>query len=289
MAKKQTESQRVLAAKKKAQAKQRTMDRIAAAQKRQEMGTKTAAKRARKQYSEPYDPDKAPKWNGKTQNDPSKRRLADKPICGAQRAKRYAEDPDNPGVCCLMAGWGTEHPGIGHCKWHGGNSPNGIKHAKQQEALDELAEFKLEQIRTFGHDVDIDPVTALTQEVRRGAGVVKYLAEKVADLPESELFTQTVHGMITNPLIGLYQHERGMLVQAAKIALAAGVAERQVKLAEDQGRLMATLIMAVLLDKELQLTPQQKHDAKAVVRKHLMTMDVIDVSESAAEAAALTA
>ena len=38
-------------------------------------------------------------------------------LCGAQRRQR-------DGTCQHEAGWGTDHPGIGACKFHGGSTPN---------------------------------------------------------------------------------------------------------------------------------------------------------------------
>jgi len=39
------------------------------------------------------------------------------PICGAKRHQQ-------PGVCRQPAGWGTDHPGVGKCKLHGGSTRN---------------------------------------------------------------------------------------------------------------------------------------------------------------------
>ena len=36
--------------------------------------------------------------------------------------------------CTLVRGWRTDHPGSGNCRWHGGNSPNGKKHAATERA-----------------------------------------------------------------------------------------------------------------------------------------------------------
>ena len=33
--------------------------------------------------------------------------------------------------CGHQSGWGTDHPGFGQCKLHGGSTTNGKKHAKQ--------------------------------------------------------------------------------------------------------------------------------------------------------------
>lgn len=48
-------------------------------------------------------------------------------ICGAKTKGR--------GTPCTQAkGWRTDHPGSGNCRWHGGGSPNGKKHAATERA-----------------------------------------------------------------------------------------------------------------------------------------------------------
>ena len=42
---------------------------------------------------------------------------------------------DGSGYCRHEAGWGTDHPGMGRCKFHGGASPSGEK-----AVLDNLGE-----------------------------------------------------------------------------------------------------------------------------------------------------
>jgi hypothetical protein len=65
-------------------------------------------------------------------------------LCG--RNKRQGE-----GTCTQPAGWGTYHPGVGACKFHGGNLPT--KHGRysgiKREALRELIEH---------HEADPDPL-----------------------------------------------------------------------------------------------------------------------------------
>ena len=46
--------------------------------------------------------------------------------CGAKKHR-------SPKTCDLPAGWGTDHPGTGRCKLHGGNNP--IKHGRYSTVL----------------------------------------------------------------------------------------------------------------------------------------------------------
>ena len=63
------------------------------------------------------------------------------PICGAQ--KRQGE-----GVCTRPAGWGTDHPGEGRCKLHGGKNP--IRHGR-------YSTVKRERIRELIEQYEADP------------------------------------------------------------------------------------------------------------------------------------
>lgn len=61
----------------------------------------------------------------------------------------------------------------------------------------------------------------------------------------------------------LYREERGHLARVAKMCIDAGVASRLVSLAEDQGRILATAIRAVL--NALNLSPQQAQAVPQIV------------------------
>lgn len=180
--------------------------------------------------------------------------------CGARKR-------DGSGTCQLAAGMGTDHVGFGKCKFHGGNSPA----LKKAAAKEEVAE----RMRGIGQEGrDITPGIALLEEVRRSAGIVDWLNgvigswETQTDEERRQLFMQLgEQGFQKSTWIKLYQDERKHLAQVAKMALDAGVAERQVRLAEEQGQLIAFVIRSVLDD--LKLTPEQRAVSAGVVRKHL--------------------
>lgn len=94
------------------------------------------------------------------------------------------------------------------------------------------------QIHTFGSAVEIDPGHALLQEVHRSAGHVAWLNVQLEQSSPSCL--------ADNALVGLYRKEREHLVRTCKAALDVGIAEREVRFAEDQGRFIATVLLAAL-------------------------------------------
>lgn len=70
-------------------------------------------------------------------------------------------------------------------------------------------------------------------------------------------------------LAELEAKERDRCAGFATKAIAAGLAERQVRLAEKQGQMIADVLRAVLGDPELGLSAEQRAAAPATIRRHL--------------------
>lgn len=205
-------------------------------------------------------------------------------LCGAHRAKQ----PE--GVLCRRpAGWGTEHAGVGRCKWHGGNTGSHVKAAAVEIAKRECNLLGLPV-------VDINPADALLGEVKRTWRNIVALEALLAEVPthpapdkmvppgessdghaywergEPGLYGRTYHvsGIPTgeaklNILLVWLNDERKHLVVATTAALRAGIDERQVRLAEQQGEQMAEILRGVLTDLGVLNHPE----AATVVRRHL--------------------
>lgn len=193
-----------------------------------------------------------------------------KPACGGH-AKAWRDYK----CCALPAGWGTDHHGFGLCRFHGGNTPNGKREAQ--------ALMTVEAVATYGSPIDTTPEQALLAEVHRTAGHVAWLRTKVGELADDDLVwgrtkvedvgaseftgTNTTEAAAVNVWLDLYQRERKHLVDVCKTAIAAGIAERQVRLAEAQGQLMATAIEAIL--DGLGLSDEQRKRVPDLVDRHL--------------------
>jgi hypothetical protein len=184
-------------------------------------------------------------------------RVGKGPICGANRSGRSSA---GPGICCRPAGWGTDHVGYGHCRWHGGNTPGQVKAAEKEAALVAAREATA----IFGLPIDRDPHEALLDLVHKTSGHVEWLANFISDLDTPSKLTQ-----MTEMGVEIYQTERKMLSDFAKAAIAAGVAERKVFLAEQQGRLFASVIQMFLLDDQMKFTPEQAAFAPKAMRRAL--------------------
>lgn len=133
--------------------------------------------------------------------------------------------------------------------------------------------------------LEVDPHTALLEELERTAGHVAWLRLKVDKIAQADGEDALVgpvgqsgpseSGGVHHPSIEpsvwlkLYQAERKHLMDIAKACIAAGIEERRVKLAEQQGELMAKVIQGILKD----LGVADKPETPKIVRKHLTLLE----------------
>jgi hypothetical protein len=136
---------------------------------------------------------------------------------------------------------------------HGGSTPNHVVAARTEQARRDVV--------TYGLPLDVDPATALLQEVHRTAGHVAWLGAKVAELEAEDLVwgttqqvdrgstefggTDTTQAAKVSIWLQLYQAERKHLAAVARSAIDAGCNERLVRLAEQQGAQLAEVIRRV--------------------------------------------
>jgi len=190
--------------------------------------------------------------------------------CGAQKRDGTGE------TCKLRAGHGTDHPGVGRCRRHGGNTDS-----HRAAAREEIAE---RAVVTYGLPVEIDARAALEQELWRTAGHVAWLQALIQSQGTDDLKQYAPAGTYKSAVDGedralvwerpsiwldLYHRERKHLRSVAKDCAAVGVEERRVRLAELLGGQIAGIIGAVLRDLDVFDDPR----APDVVRKHLAVIE----------------
>lgn len=168
------------------------------------------------------------------------------------------------------------------CVKHGG------KAGQVRAAADRrIAETQLESaVKTYGLPFDVSPTDALLDEVKWTAGHVRWLRDRIHELETEALSwgkrsevdkqsgenpgTDTTHAATAPVLLDLYQRERKHLLDVCRAAIAAGIEERRVRLAESQGALLADVIRRILAD--LGLTPDQQARVAEVVPRHLRSV-----------------
>ncbi|MDP9820405.1 hypothetical protein J2S59_000214 [Nocardioides massiliensis] len=145
------------------------------------------------------------------------------------------------------------------CRMHGGSSPRALAAAEARRT----ERRALLAVEAFGLPREVDPHTALLEELHRCAGAVQWLGAIVADMDRSEVAwgrVKETHGTqlekgtdngVTyqagpNAFVALWQSERDRLVKVAKTCLDAGIEERRVRLAESAGQQLAAVLRNVL-------------------------------------------
>lgn len=198
----------------------------------------------------------------------------------------HVDDYDEDGVYLGRRHCGNvARRGQTKCRMHGGSSPNALAAAGRRLA----AEGARRALATYGSPIEVDPLNALLGELYRTAGHVAWLGALIADLDHEETGQPRVSGDGDSSSSGrsglkqyttdkgltwekpsvwvdLYQSERTHLARVAKDCLQVGIEERRVRLAEDQGRLVADVIRRIVT--ALGLDPAAP-EVREVVRREL--------------------
>jgi len=170
------------------------------------------------------------------------------------------------GYCGKGAGQGTDHVGIGRCSLHGGSTPLHVKGAEMEQARRQEAELR-EVVNSLALPVEVDPLDALLEELARTNGMVHWLSLKVSSLQE-----QREDGLQGSEMIGpvggasggipewkpsvwiaMWEAERAHLAKVAKLCLDAGIDEKRIRLAEQQGQMIVSVIQAFAVKMGLDL------------------------------------
>lgn len=197
-----------------------------------------------------------------------------------------ANNKQGSGTCKKTAGWGTDHPGSGHCRLHGGNSPGGIMYAARDQMLQQTA-------GGFSGEIDMEPHEGLLYCVRKAAQHVAYSESQCAQLrSEQEMIAivdtaektyMTDNGEVTyherrekslaelNAWVRVNMEALDRLARFSKMAIDAGVEERKVALAERMGLELSDVLSRIL--QRLGLTDRQRAIAPEIVREELEVLE----------------
>lgn len=173
------------------------------------------------------------------------------------------------------------------CRSHGGRAPQNLKAAELRMAEERARTL----VETYGRKIETTATEALLEEVQWTAGHVAWLRERVQEIETVEdAGVDAENGLVwgtirrksggedrgvteeatPNVWLRLYQQERTHLVKVCSEAIRAGIEERRVRLAEQQGSLVAQVIRAILGD--LELSPEQQARVPEVVPRHLRAL-----------------
>lgn len=168
------------------------------------------------------------------------------PLCGANKTDGSGD------TCKHEAGWGTDHPGYGPCRKHGGATPNHRKAASRAQVA--------EVVESLSIPVDTTPEDALLSEVRHVAGDVAFLRQQVVELGGNltqQVKTQGGGGYEAPDVwVDMYWQAHDRLVKVTTAAIKAGVEERKVRVAEREMDAVAQAIDATLRELGVDVTPE---------------------------------
>lgn len=133
---------------------------------------------------------------------------------------------------------------------HGGKTPSALRNAAQRREQRQA----ILAAEAFGLPREVDPHTALLEELYRTAGAVEWLSAVVADLERDAITwgmtrekeggedAGTTHEAKVSVWVQLWQAERKHLVDVGKACVGAGIEERRVRLAEQAGAVLAGVL-----------------------------------------------
>lgn len=175
------------------------------------------------------------------------------------------------------------------CRMHGGMAPQ-VKRKARERLEDAQARITLAKaMKEFSLEGAANPGMVLLQELTHAWRTASWLRAKVADLPEqdaagvmktSEKYDEEtgawtyIYMAGVNVWVRLYAEWTDRAAKMAKMALDAGIAERQIKIMEQQASLFASAMYGIL--KELGVDTGAD-DTLAVVRRHMMELETVEV------------
>jgi methylphosphotriester-DNA--protein-cysteine methyltransferase len=135
------------------------------------------------------------------------------PLCLAKKK--------NGTLCRAFAGQGTDHLGIGRCKYHGGATSSHKKHARAVEIQ--------RQMIVLSEPSDTDPLNSLLELHSRAAGQVSYAFQRIKDMTPDDF--ASAEGQM---FLKMYTDERERLARIAEVCARAGIEDKLLKIQERQ-------------------------------------------------------
>ncbi len=184
--------------------------------------------------------------------------------------------------CCMPAGWGTEHVGYGSCRKHAGNTESHQVAAGRERVAELMMHDPI-----LGTPKAIDPHTAISDELARTAAHVEWYRMRIIELGvdpaevadpnynqellgERVLSQFTERGIMPSVWLESYRAERSHLVRVCKEAVSMGVQEREVRMMEQQARIMVVVFQNVTMSKDLALDSRQLSIIPDLLRTELL-------------------
>lgn len=196
----------------------------------------------------------------------------DQTICGVM----LTSGPRRGELCPRPAGTNTQHPGVGRCRQHGGDTPDGLREGAWAMA------------HAFARALDVTPWEGLLHAVKIAAGRVAFIEQKIGEATEDRQLeppeknciseagrTQDQQG--TNLFYWVKQAElwHDKLAKVSALAIQQGVAERFVRQLELEAQLMLRATNRTL--EELGLDDDERQRALVIMSRNLLALEAEEV------------
>ena len=166
------------------------------------------------------------------------------------------------GTSGLTQGWGTDHPGVGRCRFHGGSSPNARRAAAEQIERENLER----DARALGVPVDVDPLQGVLNQMHITLGELQWMRQVViaeherdpeslwrgtmkvtrVEDPEHGVKTTTEAGARLSVRLKTYAEWKRLYRDLVQVVLAHGVAQQVIAIAEQEAETFGALVAAAL-------------------------------------------
>jgi hypothetical protein len=135
------------------------------------------------------------------------------------------------GTCGQAAGWGTDHPGEGPCKLHGGKAPQVERAYAVRRVEAELRAAAADLLRD-APPVD-NPLALLLKRLGEIDAWLGIIRDKAADLADAEALTyRTETGDVARAIVTLYERALDRAVNAAAKIAALQIDDRMTAIVE---------------------------------------------------------
>jgi hypothetical protein len=192
-----------------------------------------------------------------------------KPVCNTKGCPKFGKQHDKcrahnrKGLPC---GYWPMH-GQWVCRLHGGKSINAEVVAVKRSALIEIGKMA-EFLTRFDETNTETPAEGLMREVAWSGQIAQALGAACEKESDAQLVNYGI-GAAMSPIFQAWERERITHAKLCKLALDAGIEQRQLDLLESQAGQIVSAILAVLGDKALGLSSEQIIEGRVIAAKVL--------------------
>lgn len=200
--------------------------------------------------------------------------------CNAKLRDKTIRDLGIVRYCSKNAGYGTvTHVGYGTCKFHGGSTPNGATSGERLMIKEESNAIVIKERplpRTVGERLSApSPIAPPEVEVLKLAGEMKEWAsvmrEKISDLSSFDI-TDAAGIEHARALVELYERALDRYSELIQFMIKIGVRERVVAIQEQQGQALASLVLSLITNPQLNLSTIQIDLARTLFSERARAM-----------------